>query len=82
MFLFKMKNNEDIRNWIFASFLMVYIYSDTEIDQLLTVYRNQSVGCKSVEIFGLSANVQWLNLEKVQVSNLKTDIKWENGLYM
>jgi hypothetical protein len=32
----------------------MYVYSDREIDQLLTVYRNQSVESKSVEIFGLS----------------------------
>ncbi len=38
-----MKNNEDIRYWIFSSFLTICIYSDTEIDQILTVYRNQSV---------------------------------------
>ncbi len=33
---------------------MVYVYSDTEIDQILTVYRNQSVESKAVEIFRLS----------------------------
>jgi hypothetical protein len=29
----------------------MYVYSNIEIDQLLTVYRNQSVESKSVEIF-------------------------------
>jgi hypothetical protein len=33
---------------------MMYVYSNIEIDQLLTVYRNQSVESKSVEIFDLS----------------------------
>jgi hypothetical protein len=28
-----MKNNQDIHKWIFSSFLMVYIYFDTEVDQ-------------------------------------------------
>jgi hypothetical protein len=31
----------------------VYVSSDTEIDQILTVYRTQSKEFKSVEIFGL-----------------------------
>ncbi len=57
LFFFKLKINEDIRDWIFQIFLTVYVYSDTEIDQILTVYRNQSVGCKFVEIFGLSQMV-------------------------
>ncbi len=52
-----MKNNEDIRDWIFLSFLTVYVYSDTGIDQIVTVYRNQSVESKSVEIFRLSLMV-------------------------
>jgi hypothetical protein len=30
-------------------FLTVYVYSVTEIDQILTVYRNQSVESESVE---------------------------------
>ncbi len=29
-----MKNNEDIRDWIFWVFLTVYVYSDTKIDQV------------------------------------------------
>ncbi len=41
----------------FKVFLMVYVYSDTEIDKILTVYRNQSVESKSVEIFRLSLTV-------------------------
>ncbi len=36
---------------------MVYVYSDTEINQILTVYKNQSVKFKSVEIFSLSLTV-------------------------
>ncbi len=36
---------------------MVYVYSDTEIDQILTVYRDLSVESKSVELFGLSLKV-------------------------
>ncbi len=32
----------------------MYIYSDIETDQILTVYRHQTVGSKSVKIFGLS----------------------------
>jgi hypothetical protein len=35
------------------SFLTVYVCSATEIDQILTVYRNQSVEWKSVKNFGL-----------------------------
>jgi hypothetical protein len=35
----------------------MYIYSDIEIDQILTVHRNQSVESKSVEIFGPSLTV-------------------------
>jgi hypothetical protein len=38
-------------------FLTVYVYSDIEIDQILKSYRNQSVGSKSVEMFGLSLTV-------------------------
>ncbi len=50
-----MKNNEKIVGIeFFRVLLTVYIYSDTEIDQILTVYRKQSVGSKSVEIFSLS----------------------------
>jgi hypothetical protein len=41
----------------FQVFLTWYIYSDTKVDQNLTVYRNQSVESKSVEIFGLSLTV-------------------------
>jgi hypothetical protein len=52
-----MKNNEDIRDWIFLSFLTVYVYSDTKVDQILTVYKKQSVESKSIEIFGLSLTV-------------------------
>jgi hypothetical protein len=36
---------------------MVYVYSDTEINQILIVYRNQSVESKYVEIFSLSLMV-------------------------
>ncbi len=35
----------------FQVFLTVYVYSDTRIDQIVKVYRNQSVESKSVEIF-------------------------------
>jgi hypothetical protein len=50
-----MKNNEKIFGIeFFRVLLIVYIYSDTEIDQILTVYRKQSVGSKSVEIFSPS----------------------------
>jgi hypothetical protein len=52
-----MKNNEDIRYWIFSSFFNDVHYSDTEIDQILTVYRNQLVEYKSVESFSLSLTV-------------------------
>ncbi len=41
---------------------MMYVYSDTEIEQLLTVYRNQSLESKSAEIFGLSLTM--FELEK------------------
>jgi hypothetical protein len=37
----------------FRVFFSVYVYSATEIDQILTVYRNRSVKSKSVEMFGL-----------------------------
>jgi hypothetical protein len=46
-----MKNNKGICDWIFQVFLMVYVYSDSEIDQILTVYINQSVEFKHVDIF-------------------------------
>ncbi len=36
---------------------MVYIYFDTEAEQILTVCRNQDMECKSVEIPGLSLTV-------------------------
>jgi hypothetical protein len=36
-----MKNNEDICNEFFWVFLMVYIYFDIEVDQILKVYRTQ-----------------------------------------
>jgi hypothetical protein len=36
---------------------MVYVYSDTEINQILMVYRYLSVESKSVEIFRLSLTV-------------------------
>ncbi len=53
-----MKNNEDIHDWIFSSFfLTAYVYSDTEVDQIFTVYRKQSVESKYVEIFGLPLTV-------------------------
>ncbi len=52
-----MKTNKDICNWIFSTFLMVYVYCDTKIDQISTVYRNQSVESKSVENFGQSLTV-------------------------
>ncbi len=35
----------------------MYVYSDTKIDQTLTVYRKQSEESKSVEIVGLSITV-------------------------
>jgi hypothetical protein len=57
LFSFKMKNNGNFRDWIFSSFLMVYVYSGTEIDQILSVYITQSAESKSVEIFGLSLAV-------------------------
>ncbi len=57
LFFFKVKNDEDIRDWIFRVFLTVYVYSDTKIDQTLTVYRKQSAESKSVEIFGQSETV-------------------------
>jgi hypothetical protein len=41
----------------FQFFLTVYIYSDTKVDQILTVHRKQPVESKSVEIFGLSLMV-------------------------
>jgi hypothetical protein len=41
----------------FRFFLTVYVSSDTKVDQILTVYRKQSVESKSVEIFGLSITV-------------------------
>jgi hypothetical protein len=37
----------------FQVFLKVYVYSDTEINQILMVYRPQSLESKSVEIFWL-----------------------------
>jgi hypothetical protein len=37
--------------------LTVYVYSATEIDQILTVYRDQSVESKSIEIVGLSLTI-------------------------
>ncbi len=52
-----MKNNEDICDWIFQVFLTVYVYSDTKIDQILTVYRKQSDESKSVKICCLSITV-------------------------
>ncbi len=56
-----MKNNkdiQDIRDWIFSSFfLTVYVYSDTKVDKILTVYRKQSVESKSVEIFVIPLTV-------------------------
>jgi hypothetical protein len=52
-----MKTNKDICNWIFSSFLMAYVYCDTKIDQILTVYRNQNVESKSVDNFGQSLTV-------------------------
>jgi hypothetical protein len=55
-----MKNNEDIRDWIFSSFLTVYVYSDTKVDQILTVYRKQSVESKSVEILWSISNGFWV----------------------
>jgi hypothetical protein len=36
---------------------MVYVYSDTKINLILTEYRNQSVKSKNVEIFGPSPKV-------------------------
>ncbi len=42
-FFFEMKNNDDIRNFLlnfFEFFLMVYVYFDTEVDQI-TVYSNK-----------------------------------------
>jgi hypothetical protein len=36
---------------------MVYVNSDTEINYILTVYRNQSVESESVEIFVLSLTI-------------------------
>jgi hypothetical protein len=41
----------------FWVFLTVYVYSDTKIDQILTVYRKQSAESKSVKIFGMSLMV-------------------------
>ncbi len=55
-----MKNNKDICDWIFWYFLTVYVYSDTKIDQIVTVYKIQSVESKSVEIFGLPPTVSEL----------------------
>jgi hypothetical protein len=49
-----MKNIED---WISLFFFTVNVYSDDNIDQILTVYRKQSVESKSVENFGLSLTV-------------------------
>ncbi len=50
LFFFTMKNNEDIHDYIFRSFfLTVYVYSDTEFDQMLTVYSNQNMESKSVK---------------------------------
>ncbi len=42
---------------VFLQVLLVYVYSDTEIDQILTMYRNQTVESIYVEIFGLSLSV-------------------------
>jgi hypothetical protein len=36
---------------------MVYVNSDTKINYILTVYRNQSVESESVEIFVLSLTI-------------------------
>jgi hypothetical protein len=44
-------------------FLMLYVYSDTKIYQILTVYRNQSVESKYVCTYCVTTY-----LEKVQVS--------------
>ncbi len=54
-----MKKNEDIRDLIFSSFFtgVRYVYSDTKVDQILTMYRKQSVESKSVEIFFLPLTV-------------------------
>jgi hypothetical protein len=41
----------------FQVFLTVYVYSDTKIDQILTVNRKQSDESKSVEICCLSITV-------------------------
>jgi hypothetical protein len=41
----------------FRVFLTVYVYSDTKVDQILTVYRKQSVESQSVEIFVLPLTV-------------------------
>jgi hypothetical protein len=53
-FSLKLKITKIFAIEFFRVFLMVYVYSDTEIDQILTVYRNQSVESKAVEIFRLS----------------------------
>jgi hypothetical protein len=41
----------------FRVFLTLYVYSDTKVDQILTVNRKQSEESKSVEIFGLPITV-------------------------
>jgi hypothetical protein len=48
-FLFKTKITKIFAIEFIRLFLTEYVYSDTEIYQILTVYRNQSVGSKSVE---------------------------------
>ena len=53
----------------FISFRFRFVYSDTKIDQILTVYRKHPVESKSVEIFGLSLMVFELEAFHFQIFN-------------